>query len=107
MQKHKHLSNQDTWDTYGRRILFIINNERVQITTQRLRQGLLCNQRILSSTAPKDFCIQTTSTNFLSKSISNTLPKAYIYMDENKAVSKVEEVETVKKIKVNGLTNLK
>ena len=27
-------------------------------------------------------------------------------MDENKAVSKVEEVETVKMIKVNGLTNL-
>ena len=39
--------------------------------------------------------------------ISNTLPKAYIYMDENKAVSKVEEVETVKKIKVNDLTNIK
>ena len=30
----------------------------------------------------------------------------YLY-GENKAVSKVEEVKTVKRIKVNGLTNLK
>ena len=39
--------------------------------------------------------------------VSNTLPKAYIYTWWNKAVWKVEEVETVKEIKVNGLTNLK
>ena len=45
--------------------------------------------------------------NFLSQSISNTLPKACIYMAENKAVSKVEKVETVKEIKVNVLTNIK
>ena len=37
----------------------------------------------------------------------NTLPKAYIYTWWNKVASKVEEVETVKEIKVNGLTNLK
>ena len=35
--------------------------------------------------------------------VINTLPKAYIYTWWNKAVSKVEEVEIVKEIKVNGL----
>ena len=55
----------------------------------------------------KDFCIKSTSMTLLSQSLSNTLPKACIYMNENKVVSKVEEVETVKKIKVNGLTNIK
>ena len=39
--------------------------------------------------------------------VINTLPKACIYTWWNKAVSKVEEVETVKVIKVKGLTNLK
>ena len=39
--------------------------------------------------------------------VINTLPKAGIYTWWNKAVSKVEEVETVKVIKVNGLTNIK
>ena len=37
----------------------------------------------------------------------NTLPKACIYTWWNKVVSKVEEVETVKVIKVKCLTNLK
>ena len=39
--------------------------------------------------------------------VSNTLPKASIYTWWNKAVSKVEEVGTVKEIKVNDLTNLR
>ena len=39
--------------------------------------------------------------------VINTLPKACIYTWWNKAVSKVEEVETVKVTKVKGLTNLK
>ena len=39
--------------------------------------------------------------------VPNTLPKACIYTWWNKVVSKVEEFETVKEIKVNGLTNLK
>ena len=39
--------------------------------------------------------------------VINTLPKACIYNWWNKAVLKVEEVETVKVIKVNGLTNLR
>ena len=39
--------------------------------------------------------------------VINTLPKVCIYTWWNKEVSKVEEVETVKEIKVNGLTNLK
>ena len=39
--------------------------------------------------------------------VPNTLPKAYIYTWWNKAVLKVEEVEIVNEIKVNGLTNLK
>ena len=38
--------------------------------------------------------------------VPNTLPKAYIYTWWNKVVLKVEEVETVKEIKVNGLTNI-
>ena len=39
--------------------------------------------------------------------VFNTLPKACIYTWWNKKVSKVEEVETVKVIKVKCLTNLK
>ena len=39
--------------------------------------------------------------------VINTLPKAFIYTWWNKSVSRVEEVETVKVIKVKGLTNLK
>ena len=38
--------------------------------------------------------------------VINTLPKACIYNRLNKVVSKVEEVETVKVIKVKCLTNL-
>ena len=60
MHKHKHLSNHiniyqtkihETHMEEGFSLLLIM--KRVQITTQRLRQGLLCNQRILSFTAPK------------------------------------------------------
>ena len=54
----------------------------------------------------KDFYIQSTSITLLSKSISNTLPKACIYMGEIRQFSKVREVIVVKEIKVNGLTNL-
>ena len=43
----------------------------------------------------------------LSVFLSNTLPKACIYMDEIRQFSKVEEVEVVKEINVNDLTNLK
>ena len=39
--------------------------------------------------------------------VINTLPKACIYTWWNKAVSKVEEVETVKVIKGKGLENLR
>ena len=39
--------------------------------------------------------------------VPNTLPKACIYTWWNKAVSKVEEVEIVKDIKVKCLNNLK
>ena len=56
-------------------------------------------QRILYKIHQHEFSLQVY--------ISNALPKACIYMDENKAISKVEEVETIKKIKVNDLTNLK
>ena len=56
-------------------------------------------QRLLYKIHQHNFALQVC--------VSNTLPKACIYMDENKAVSKVEEVETVKNIKVNGLTNLR
>ena len=38
--------------------------------------------------------------------ISNTLPKAYIYMGEIRQFSKVGEVVAVKEIKLNELTNL-
>ena len=53
-------------------------------------------QRLLYQIHQHDFDLQVY--------VSNTLPKACIYTWWNKAVSKVE---TVKKIKVNGLTNLK
>ena len=39
--------------------------------------------------------------------VINTLPKACIYTWWNKEVSKVEEVETVKEIKFQCLTNIK
>ena len=81
--------------------------ERVQITTQRLRQGLLCNQRILSSTL-QIFLNELHQQNFaLQVYVINTLPKACIYTWWNKVVSKDEEVEIVKVIKVKCLTNLK
>ena len=98
---------RDIQDTYGRRIFFINNNERVQITTPTPETRTPLQPKDSEFHCSKDFCIKSTSMTLLSKSISNTLPKACIYMDENKAVSKVEEVETVKKIKLNRLTNLK
>ena len=94
-------------DTYGRRILFINNNEIVQITAQRLRQGPSTTkgfwvpllQRILYKLHQHNFALQVY--------VLNTLPKACIYTWWNKAISKVQEVETVKEIKVKCLTNLK
>ena len=56
-------------------------------------------QRFLNGLHQHNFALQVY--------VINTLPKAYIYTWWNKAVSKVEEVETVKVIKVKGLTNLK
>ena len=92
-------------DTYGRRILFINNNEEVQITTwdkdSSATKGFWVPllQRLLYKIRQHNFAHQVY--------VPNTLPKACIYTWWNKAVSKVEEVETVKEIKVNGLTNLK
>ena len=56
-------------------------------------------QRLLYKLRQHDFALQVY--------VSNTLPKAYIYTWWNTAVPKVAEVEIVKEIKVNGLTNLK
>ena len=80
--------------------------ERIQITTQRLRQGLL-QPKDSEFHCSKDFCIQSTSITFLSKSISQHPPQGLYLYGGNKAVSQVEEVEIVKVIKEKGLTNLK
>ena len=55
----------------------------------------------------KDFYIQSTSINLLSKSVYEHPPQGLYLYEGNKAVSQVEEVETVKVIKEKGLTNLK
>ena len=55
-------------------------------------------QRLLYTIHQHDFALQVY--------LSNTLPKAYIYMGEIRQFSKVGEVVTVKEIKLNELTNL-
>ena len=80
--------------------------ERVQITTQRLDKDSSATkgfwvtllQRLLYKLHQHNFALQVYA--------SNTLPKAYIYTWWNKVVSKVEEVETIKEIKVKWLNNL-
>ena len=44
---------KETQHKFGIRILFINNSEWDKCTTQRLKQGILCNQRIMSFATPK------------------------------------------------------
>ena len=93
----------NTHETHMEEVISLLSiMERVKVTTQRLRQGLLCNQRILSSLL-QILLYTIHQHNFsLQVYISNTLPKACIY-GINKAVSKVEEVETVMLINITML----
>ena len=64
-------------------------------TTQFLRQGLLCNQMILSSAAPRILKIYHQHNFALQSWLINALPKASVYTFGNRVISKVGVVETV------------
>ena len=89
----------------GFSLLTIVNKFRIQPNT-RDKESFATKgfwvpllQRLLNRLHQHNFALQVY--------VLNTLPKAFIYTWWNKAVSKVEEVETVKDIKVKCLTNLK
>ena len=103
----KHLSNQDTWNTYGRRILFIINNGKSSDYNPAPETRTPLQPKDFEFHCAKDFCIQSTSITLLSKMYIQHPPQGLYLYGGNKAISKAEEVETVKRIKGNDLTNLK
>ena len=107
MQKHKHLSNHNTWNTYGRRILFIINNGKSSDYNPTPETRTPLQPKDSEFHCSKDFCIQSTSITLLSKSILNTLPRACIYMEEIRQFRRLRRLRQLRGLMINGLTNLR
>ena len=70
--KHKHLPIYNTWNTYGRSNLFIINNGKSLGYNPMSETRTPLSPKDSKFLCSKDFCRQSTSITFLSKYVSPT-----------------------------------
>ena len=75
--------------------LYLLINRDDEITTQLLKQGILCKPRSLSSAAPKGLKVYHQHNFSLLRMIDYPHPMPSIYTWEKREVSKVRMVETV------------
>ena len=95
----KYFINHNTWNRLNTRLeeefSLLKISEWDKSTTQLLRQGILCNQRTLSSVAPRFLKIYHQHNFDLQYRLNSTHPKVSIYILGKIVISKAGVVEIV------------